>query len=191
MINQRRGQKNYLVKKLKKNKILKQKADKLLIEKKKEERIHEIKIDSILPPTINTINTINSINTINTINTINCIFSRESSVSTSTDSVSTSSLICKPSSDATEWREKQIKYGKNTIGYKSFINKYPNKDLRFRLNNNLISTPDKNEKIGKKRWVGKYQKWRKFLHKFDFDEFQDDNNDNNEIDNNKDNDNAL
>ena len=133
------------------------------------------------------------------------MFSPESSVSIITDSSSTMSLeapsldtattsttvtttstatttsgtgrVCKPSSGAIEWREKQIFYGKNTIGYKNFIKKYPNKELN-RLNNSLLSTPDPTEQIGKKRWVGKYQKWRKFLHQFDNE--GDDHNDDNQ-----------
>lgn len=81
---------------------------------------------------------------------------------------STSSLqIVVPSQGATDWRQKQISYGKNTVGYRNFVRKYPNKDLRFRHLHSLVSTPDPKEKIGKKRWVGKYQKWRKFLHQFD------------------------
>jgi len=81
---------------------------------------------------------------------------------------STSSLqIVVPSQGATDWRQKQLSYGKNTVGYRNFLQKYPNKDLRFRHMHSLVSTPDAKEKIGKKRWVGKYQKWRKFLHQFD------------------------
>jgi len=83
---------------------------------------------------------------------------------------STSSLrIVVPSEGATNWRLKQISYGKNTEGYKNFVKKFPNKDLRFRYMHDLVPTPDAKEKIGKKRWVGKYQKWRKFLHQFDND----------------------
>jgi len=86
----------------------------------------------------------------------------------SSKSSSTSSLqIVVPSQGATDWRHKQISYGKNTVGYRNFVRKHPNKDLRFRHLNSLVSTPDAKEKIGKKRWVGKYQKWRKFLHQFD------------------------
>jgi len=85
-------------------------------------------------------------------------------VSTTT---STTSSVCKPSVEASEWRAKQIKLGKETQGYINFIKIYPDTDMRFRLRNNLCSTPDKNEKIGKKRWCGKYKKWRKFLHTFD------------------------
>jgi len=142
---------------VKTNKVLIAKENELLVEAKKKERIHQIKIDSILPLPI---------------------ISRESSVqyetspspttTTTTTTTNTSiSSICKPSSEAIEWRAKQINLGKETKGYINFIKIYPNKDLRFRLSNNLLSTPTKNERIGKKRWVGKYQKWRKFLHKFD------------------------
>jgi len=109
----------------------------------------------------------------------NAMLSRESSINrfelsptpTSTMTVSTTtsttSSVCKPSAEASEWRTKQIKLGKKTQGYINFINIYPDTDMRFRLRNNLCSTPDKNEKIGKKRWCGKYKKWRKFLHTFD------------------------
>lgn len=86
------------------------------------------------------------------------------SVGSRSSSVST---VCAPSEGATKWRQKQIQYGFNTEGYKNFIAQYPNKDAMFRLNHEFVPTPDPKEKIGKKRWVGKYQKWRKFLHKFD------------------------
>merc|ERR1712087_894649 len=46
--------------------------------------------------------------------------------------------------------------GTNTEGYKNFIAQYPNKDAMFRLNHEFVPTPDPKEKIGKKRWVGKY-----------------------------------
>jgi len=155
---------------VKKNKILKEQEKEQLVEKKKKERIDEMRLDSILPPTMSS-------------NKASNISSRESSISPITDtepdqyilsptetaSISTlspSALIC-PSLDAVEWREKQIKLGKETEGYMNMIKMYPNKDLRFRLNNNLVSTPNPREKIGKKRWVGKYQKWRIWLHEFD------------------------
>jgi len=80
---------------------------------------------------------------------------------------STVSVVCAPSEGATKWRQKQIQYGTNTEGYKNFTAQYPNKDALFRLSHEFVPSPDPKEKIGKKRWVGKYQKWRKFLHKFD------------------------
>jgi len=160
--------------KIKENKKLKQRQEEILINQRKEERKHEMKIESLLP-------TSKSI-----------MFSRESSLSINTDNSSsistpnttittttTTTTICKPSSEATEWREKQILIGKNTIGYKNFNKKYPNKELKFRTSNNLLSTPDSKDKVGKKRWVGKYQKWRKFLHSFDCE--IDENNENNDI----------
>merc|ERR1719361_2775708 len=80
---------------------------------------------------------------------------------------STVSVVCAPSEGALKWRQKQIQYGKNTDGYKNFTAQYPNKDALFRLSHEFVPSPDPKEKIGKKRWVGKYQKWRKFLHTFD------------------------
>lgn len=80
---------------------------------------------------------------------------------------STVSVVCAPSEGALKWRQKQIQYGTNTEGYKNFTAQYPNKDALFRLSHEFVPSPDPKEKIGKKRWVGKYQKWRKFLHTFD------------------------
>jgi len=94
-------------------------------------------------------------------------FSRVGSPKSVGSRASSVSVVCAPSEGAVKWREKQIQYGTNTEGYKNFIAQYPNKDAMFRLNHEFVPTPDPKEKIGKKRWVGKYQKWRKFLHKFD------------------------
>jgi len=94
-------------------------------------------------------------------------FSRIGSPKSVGSRASSVSVVCAPSEGAVKWREKQIQYGTNTEGYKNFIAQYPNKDAQFRLSNEFVPTPDPKEKIGKKRWVGKYQKWRKFLHKFD------------------------
>ena len=43
--------------------------------------------------------------------------------------------------------------------------KYQNWKLKFDIEIQL--SPAAEDKIGKKRWTGKYAKWREFLHKFD------------------------
>jgi len=147
---------------------------------RKEERIHQMKIESVLPIKRDDCRMMMSRDSSFT-SDVKSLHSGESAESRSmaspdiaspksckSNKSSTSSLqIVVPSQGATQWRYKQISYGKNTVGYKNFVKKYPNKDLRFRHTHSLVSTPDAKEKIGKKRWVGKYQKWRKFLHRFD------------------------
>jgi len=156
---------------VKANKALVARENDKLVEAKKQERLHQIKVDSILPPSMisaatSRASSVRSIVSPISINQYETSPSPATTTTTTTTTTSTSS-VCKPSAEAIEWRAKQINLGKGTQGYMNFIKIYPNKDLRFRLGNNLLSTPTKNERIGKKRWVGKYQKWRKFLHKFD------------------------
>ena len=64
---------------------------------------------------------------------------------------------------AIAWREKQIAMGKDTNGYKNYV-KMVEKEWRRPED---PQTPDPRERIGKKRFVGKLQKWRHLLHKFD------------------------
>eukprot|EP01084_Bolivina_argentea_P033259 61547_1 len=134
--------------KVRENKLEKEKEELNLVNNKKKDRLSELMISSILPPV--------SVTPSNTTCTI-----------ITDDEDNDIDVDYKPSNDAEIWRKKQIKMGKNTIGYMNYIKIYPNKDTRFRLNNNLLLTPDSREKIGKKRWCGKYSKWRKFLHQFD------------------------
>jgi len=78
-----------------------------------------------------------------------------------------------PSPAAIEWRRSQIEYGKNCIGYKNLINLYPDYELNkkkgkgWKFDFAMIEMPKLEEKVGKKRWVGRYKKWRQFLHEFD------------------------
>eukprot|EP00485_Elphidium_margaritaceum_P006309 CAMPEP_0202704746 /NCGR_PEP_ID=MMETSP1385-20130828/17384_1 /ASSEMBLY_ACC=CAM_ASM_000861 /TAXON_ID=933848 /ORGANISM="Elphidium margaritaceum" /LENGTH=233 /DNA_ID=CAMNT_0049362839 /DNA_START=38 /DNA_END=739 /DNA_ORIENTATION=+ len=74
-----------------------------------------------------------------------------------------------PSEAALKWRINQIECGKHTQGYRNFTRLYPDLLARARLSEqqNVVTTPDAILKIGKKRWVGKYQKWRAFLHTFE------------------------
>jgi len=68
---------------------------------------------------------------------------------------------------AVQWREKQIALGKSTVGYRKYVEKHPNnKEELYRVEHGLLSTPDPQEKVSKKKWTKKYQKWRRFLHQF-------------------------
>ncbi|KAN0021900.1 hypothetical protein ACTFIU_004045 [Dictyostelium citrinum] len=60
-------------------------------------------------------------------------------------------------------RQKQIDFGKNTIGYDNYIQKVP-KDKRDRSH---PRTPDKYQKCSRRSWLGQVKIWRKALHKFD------------------------
>jgi len=167
---------------VKANKVLQAKENDKLVEAKKRDRLHQMRVESVLPATMRprAISRESSIVSTTIASPMSTRSNRyelspspastataTTTTTTTTTTTSTTSSICKPSAEATEWRMKQIKLGKQTQGYLNFIKIYPDKDLRFRLSNNLCSTPDKNERIGKKRWGGKYKKWRKFLHKFD------------------------
>lgn len=90
-------------------------------------------------------------------------YSRSGSVTVS-DSVSS---VCSVSQAAMDWRLKQISYGKNTLGYQTYIREHPCKEFHYRRDRGLPMTPNANDMIGKKRWVGKLRKWRKELHFFD------------------------
>jgi len=72
-----------------------------------------------------------------------------------------------PSAKQKQWREKQIALGKSTVGYRKYVEKHPNnKEELYRVEHGLLSTPDPQEKVSKKKWTKKYQKWRRFLHQF-------------------------
>lgn len=61
-------------------------------------------------------------------------------------------------------RQKQIDYGKNTIGYDRYCAQVPR---RQRRSGKHPMTPDKTMRIGKKVFDGIVRKWRQALHKYD------------------------
>jgi len=60
-------------------------------------------------------------------------------------------------------RQKQIDYGKNTVGYENFIKLIP-KDKRLKEH---PRTPDKYQVCSKRAWDGQVRKWRRQLHAYD------------------------
>ena len=63
-------------------------------------------------------------------------------------------------------RQKQVSYGKNTLGYDNYLVQYPDK---FRRPTAMPRTPDATLDIPTKRWAGMIKAWRKGLHAFDPD----------------------
>ncbi|KAG2500747.1 hypothetical protein HYH03_001511 [Edaphochlamys debaryana] len=65
-------------------------------------------------------------------------------------------------------RQKQIDYGKNTIGYQRYLKEVP-KDKRRRRGDQCLDavTPDINQNISKRCFDGQVRVWRRFLHKYD------------------------
>ncbi|EGZ10981.1 hypothetical protein PHYSODRAFT_519141 [Phytophthora sojae] len=61
-------------------------------------------------------------------------------------------------------RQKQIDYGKNTIGYDRYCAQVPR--LQRRPGKHPM-TPDKTKRMGKKVFDGIVRKWRQALHKYD------------------------
>lgn len=62
-----------------------------------------------------------------------------------------------------EQRQKQIDFGKNTIGYERYVVLVP-RELRSK---DQPVTPDKNQKCSKRSWDGQVRKWRRLLHAWD------------------------
>ncbi|GLJ49170.1 hypothetical protein SUGI_1037500 [Cryptomeria japonica] len=60
-------------------------------------------------------------------------------------------------------RQKQIEYGKNTLGYKSYIEIVP----REQRKKNDPWTPDVKQICSKRSWDGQVKKWRRLLHHYD------------------------
>ncbi|KAG5672586.1 hypothetical protein PVAND_002702 [Polypedilum vanderplanki] len=65
-------------------------------------------------------------------------------------------------------RQKQIDYGKNTVGYENYIRKVP-KDERKQGD---PKTPPRHLKYSRRAWEGLIKSWRKKLHSYD-DEAED------------------
>jgi histone RNA hairpin-binding protein len=59
-------------------------------------------------------------------------------------------------------RQKQIELGRNTIGYKNFIQSVP-EDIRDKV----LREPDIQQKCSKRSWDGQVRKWRRGLHSWD------------------------
>uniref|UniRef100_A0A182W1L1 Histone RNA hairpin-binding protein RNA-binding domain-containing protein n=1 Tax=Anopheles minimus TaxID=112268 RepID=A0A182W1L1_9DIPT len=68
-------------------------------------------------------------------------------------------------------RQKQIDYGKNTLGYENYIKQVP-KHTRTKEH---PSTPQKHLKYSRRAWDGLIRVWRKQLHCFDPNNTQEDN----------------
>ncbi|GAB0095085.1 Histone RNA hairpin-binding protein [Sergentomyia squamirostris] len=60
-------------------------------------------------------------------------------------------------------RQKQIDFGKNTIGYDNYINQVPKEERKT----TDPRTPQKNIKYSRRAWDGLIKQWRKQLHAFD------------------------
>ncbi|TMW67072.1 hypothetical protein Poli38472_012188 [Pythium oligandrum] len=61
-------------------------------------------------------------------------------------------------------RQKQIDYGKNTLGYDRYCAQVPRRERR---RGEHPMTPDKTLKVSKKRFDGMIRVWRQALHKYD------------------------
>ena len=60
-------------------------------------------------------------------------------------------------------RQKQIDYGKNTIGYKRYIKEVSKLERKHQH----PETPDKHSKCSKRTWDGLVRSWRRKLHQWD------------------------
>jgi Histone RNA hairpin-binding protein RNA-binding domain len=61
-------------------------------------------------------------------------------------------------------RQKQIDYGKNTIGYETYIKSVPKTARRPRSD---PQTPDIHTVCSRRSWDGQIKKWRRLLHVYD------------------------
>ncbi|KAL5036621.1 hypothetical protein BDV3_005807 [Batrachochytrium dendrobatidis] len=82
-----------------------------------------------------------------------------------TQSSRTSSLPNEPSSEERrlEQRQKQIDYGKNTVGYRRYLECVP-KNKRQRGD---PETPERHSKCSKRAWDAHVRSWRRRLHQYD------------------------
>jgi len=67
-------------------------------------------------------------------------------------------------------RQKQIDYGKKTVGYQRYISMIPVKDRVSTTRAGELpqpSTPRKHVKCSKRSWDGQVKKWRRELHQWD------------------------
>jgi len=60
-------------------------------------------------------------------------------------------------------RQRQIDFGKNTVGYRIYTEKVPREERR----RNDPWTPDKTVAVSKRCWDGVVRKWRRQLHEYD------------------------
>lgn len=63
-------------------------------------------------------------------------------------------------------RQKQIDFGKNTIGYDNYVKSVP-KSARRGYRFEEPRTPDKGQKYSKRQWDGMIRSWRRTLHAWD------------------------
>eukprot|EP00123_Amoebidium_parasiticum_P006133 comp17173_c0_seq1/m.16035 comp17173_c0_seq1/g.16035 ORF comp17173_c0_seq1/g.16035 comp17173_c0_seq1/m.16035 type:complete len:335 (-) comp17173_c0_seq1:236-1240(-) len=63
-----------------------------------------------------------------------------------------------------EQRQKQIDYGKNTLGYDNYVKAIPKNQRR---GPEQPHTPDKHRFMSKRAWDGLIKVWRRILHKYD------------------------
>jgi len=61
-------------------------------------------------------------------------------------------------------RQKQIDYGKNTLGYERYLELVPRKQRKKYVH---PQTPDIKQVCSKRSWDGQVKKWRRRLHEFD------------------------
>lgn len=85
-----------------------------------------------------------------------------------TESLLTNSSVSRSSEPSTddrrlEQRQKQVEYGKNTIGYDRYISLVPK---HARKKGDPV-TPDRNLKCSKRCWDGLVRAWRRNLHVYD------------------------
>ena len=68
--------------------------------------------------------------------------------------------------DRLKFRKKQVDIGKNTVGYKNYVENVP-REKRQLFNPIHPMTPDVHEKISRRAFCGKIKVWRKNLHLWD------------------------
>jgi hypothetical protein len=91
--------------------------------------------------------------------------SKENSVVDSMDSLGkkTKTSLKETDPHRLSQRQKQIDFGKNTVGYQTYIQLVP-KNQRKRGD---PKTPNKYQVCSKRSWDGQVRKWRRMLHKYD------------------------